>query len=240
MAINKVFKSFKEAVADVPAGASIMIGGFGGTGGTPQNLILALRNQGAKNLTVIGNAPFISEIIGVHMQQKYIDCNILLQNKQVSKVIASLPIYPFGPRDSLLEIQLAAGEVELEVVPQGTLALRMWAGGAGIGGVYTPTGVGTIFEQSKGKKVIDGKEYVLELPLRADYAFVRAYKADKMGNLVYRLASRSFNPVIAPAAAITIAEVDEIVEPGELAPDVIITSGIYVNRIVEIPKEKKR
>ncbi len=240
MAINKVFSSFEKAVADVPDGASIMIGGFGCPGGNPDNLIIALRQQGAKNLTIIGNSPTTAEPQGAFLGIDYTGCDILVHNKQIGRVIASFPIWSLGGDPGPLPAQIDAGEVVLEVVPQGTLAARIWAGGAGIGGFYTPTGVGTIFEEGKEKKVIDGKEYVLELPLKADYAFVRAYKADKMGNLVYRLASRSFNAVMAPAARITIAEVDEIVEPGELDPEVIITAGIYVDRIVAIPKEDKK
>ena len=240
MALNKVVHTFAEAVADIPDGASIMFGGFGCPGGNPDNLILALRHRGAKNLTIIGNSPFTAEAQGAFLGIKYIGGDILLEEQQVSKVIASFPIWTLGGDPGPLPAQIEAGEVELEVVPQGTLVARMWAGGAGIGGFYTPTGAGTIFEEGKEKRVIDGKEYILELALKADYAFVRAHKADKMGNLVYRLASRSFNAEVAPAAKITIAEVDEIVEPGELAPDVITTSGIYVDRIVQIPKEGRK
>lgn len=233
---DKIKLTFEEAVKDIPNGASIMSDGFGGPGGCAQNLILALRNQGAKNLTIIGNSPVLSSF-RPDMKGRYIDCNVLLENGQVRKVIASFPILTIvAHRRSLLEEKVMSGEVELEVIPQGTFALRIWMAGAGVGGAFIPVGVGTVFERGKEKKVINGKEHLLELPLEADYAFVRASKADTMGNLVYRLTSRSFNPVMATAAKTTIAEVDEIVEPGELPPEVIITSGIYVDRIVKIPR----
>ena len=186
------------------------------------NLIQALKEQGAKNLTTIGNgcpAP-------------------LVENHHVRKAIAAFPVPASLSRRGMtpLEQQLNEGRIELEITPQGTLAERIRAGGAGIGGFYTPTGVGTIIDKGKEKKVIDGKEHILELALKADYAFIKAYKADKMGNLVYRMASRNFNIPMATAAKVTIVEVDELLEIGELDPEIIVTPGIYVHRIVKVPR----
>jgi len=249
--MKKAYKNFDDAVADIPDGASIMVGGFGGPGGCPQNLIKALDRQGAKGLTVIGCAPTISGGITSKLQVSYIDTALLIEHKRVKKLIASFPFYAIVTRKNITEEAYLNGEFELEVVPQGTLIERIRAGGAGIGGFYTPTGVGTLAENhiggyfkagvlpimgQKEKRVIDGKEYLLELPLTADYAFIWAYRADKLGNLVYRKACRSFSPVVATAARITIAEVEKIVEPGELDPDHIHTPSLYVNRIVEIEK----
>jgi 3-oxoacid CoA-transferase A subunit len=232
---NKIFNSFEEAVADISDGASIMIGGFGGKGSTPQNLILALSKRQVKFLTIIGNSPFISEYLGSVMKSPYIDCNLLLINHQVRKVIASFPIWTLGEGRKSLLVQMAmAGEVEVEIVPQGTLAERIRAGGGGIAGFYTPTGAGTALAKGKETKMFEGREYVLERGLTADYGFIRAHKADTMGNLVYRGTSRTFNAVMAPAANITIAEVNQIVKAGELDAETIITPGIYVDRIVKI------
>lgn len=249
--MNKVYKNFDEAVADIPDGASIMIGGFGGPGGCPQNLIKALDRQGAKDLTIIGCAPAISGLITSKLQVSYVDAALLIEHRRVKKLIASFPFYAIVTRKSVTEEAYLRGDFELEVVPQGTMIERIRAGGAGIGGFYTPTGVGTLAENHIGgyykagvlpilgpkeKKVIDGKEYLLEIPLKADYAFIWAYRADKFGNLLYRKACRSFSPVVATAAKITIAEVEKIVEPGELDPDHIHTQSLYVHRIVEIGK----
>lgn len=242
MPINKVLGSFEEAVADVPNGASIMVGGFGGAGGMPQNLLLALSQRDVKDLTIIGNAPFFGEVMGPYMKRPYIDCNILLPKKQVKKAIVSfltfsiVPEYLRGRR--LLEEMATAGELEIEMVPQGTLAQRIVCGGSGLGGFYTPVGVGTLLAKGKETKVIDGKEYLLELPLKADYSFGRAHKADPMGNLIYKGTSRGFNPIMATAAKVTIAEVDKIVDIGELNPEHIVTPGIYVKRVVEIVKKE--
>jgi len=240
MGINKVKKSYEEAVDDIFDGATIMIGGFGGSGGLPGGLIWALRNKGAKNLTIIGNfmgapEPIRKQRIPPH---GYVDCGILFENKQVKKAIGAFPVttaisFPVSP----FEEQYVAGEVELEIMPQGTLAERIRAGGAGIGGFYTPTGVGTDFEKGKGKKIIDGKEYILELALKADFALIRAYKADPWGNLIYRETSRTFNPVMATAAKTTIVEVEEIVQVGELNPEAVVTPGIYVDRVVLTPED---
>ena len=226
MPINKVFLSFQEAVADVHDGATIMFGGFIGKPGSPTNLIIALRDKGVKNLTVVSN------------RCGGMDLDILFEARQVRKAIASAPVpgsrIPLSP----IEKQYLAGEVELEVVPQGTMVERMRAGGAGIGGFYTHTGVGTLVAEGKEEKTIDGKKYILELPLKADFAFIRARKADKMGNLTYWRAQRNFNPIMAIAAKVTVAEVDEIVEIGELNPEGIVTPAIYVDRIVKIQERK--
>jgi len=222
--INKVFLSFQEAVADVGDGATIMFGGFVGKPGAPTNLIIALRDQGVKNLTVVSN------------RCGGMDLDILFEARQVRKAIASAPVpgsrIPLSP----IEKQYLAGEIELEVVPQGTMVERMRAGGAGIGGFYTSTGVGTLIAEGKEEKTIDGKKYILELPLKADFAFIRAHKADKMGNLTYWRSQRNFNPIMAIAAKVTIAEVDEIVEVGELDPESIVTPAVYVDRIVKIQR----
>jgi 3-oxoacid CoA-transferase A subunit len=227
--INKVFETFEEAVKDVPDGAVIMIGNFAGPGGTPFYLIQALRRQGAKNLTIVANTAG-----GIGLTLDYDDHRILFENKQVRKVIASFPFSTSASRPSVAEKQILAGEVELEIVPQGTLSERIRAGGAGIPAFYTPTGAGTVIEKGKEVKVFDGRPCLMERALKADYAFVRAFKADVMGNLVYRGTQRQFNPIMAIAARTTIAEVDRIVDTGELDPDAIVTPGIYVKRIVKV------
>ena len=231
MAINKVVSSFKEAIADVQDGATIMIAEFTARG-IAKNLILALRDKGTKNLTVICNNPSG----GWHNP---IDVPILIEAGQVKKVIACWVVLGSPAKVSAVEKRYMAGEIEIELVPQGTLVERIRAAGAGIGGFYTPTGVGTAAEEGKEKRFIDGREMLLELPLHADFAFIKAHKADKMGNLVYRKSARNYNPVMATAANITIAEVDEIVEIGELDPEVIVTPGICVDRIVQAPKEAR-
>jgi 3-oxoadipate CoA-transferase alpha subunit len=237
MADDKVYPSFEAAVADIPDGATIMVGGFGGTAGIPQNLIVALRNQGARDLTIIHNtAGFGLSGIGYAAPKgvRYNDHAILIANKQVTKVIAAYPFPPYPTQTSPFKEQYQAGNIELEIVPQGTLAERIRAGGSGIGAFYTRTGVGTSVAHGKEKRVIDGEDYILEQALKADYALIRAHKADTIGNLVYRGTARTFNPVMATAATITIVEVDDIVEVGALDPEHIITPFVYVNRIVQI------
>lgn len=231
--INKVYDSFDEAVADVPDGAVIMMGNFAGPGGFPLNLCRAIHNKGIKNLTIIANTAG-----GTGLTLEFDDHKILFEARQVKKVIATFPFSTSPSRPTACEKQILAGEVELEIVPQGTLVERIRAAGYGIGAFYTPTGVGTVVEKGKEKRIIDGKEMLLEYALKADYAFVRAYKADKSGNLIYRGTARQFNPVMATAARVTIAEVDEIVEIGELNPEAIVTSGIFVQRIVKITRDE--
>jgi 3-oxoadipate CoA-transferase alpha subunit len=216
-------------VRDVPDGAVIMIGNFAGPGGTPFYLIQALRKQGATNLTIIANTAG-----GIGLTLDYDDHRILFENRQVKKVIASFPFSTSASRPSAAEKQILSGEVELEILPQGTLAERIRAGGAGIPAFYTPTGVSTVIEKGKEVRVFDGRPCLLERALKADYAFVRAFKADSMGNLVYRGTQRQFNPVMATAARTTIAEVDEIVEAGALDPESVVTPGLFVSRIVKV------
>lgn len=231
-----IFNSFNEVVADIPNGSKIMIHSFAGPAGIAQNLIHALIRKGARNLTII-SCNFAPGFVGGRLMPELITPMRLIENNQVRKVITSvvslsriIPNY-----EDPLEEAVKQGKIRVELVGQGTLAERIRAGGAGIGGFYTPVGVGTIVESGKEKKVIDGKEYLLELPLKGDFAFVKAHKSDKLGNLTYRGTSRSYNPLIATAANVTIAEVDEIVEAGDLDPECIITPGIYVDRLVKIP-----
>lgn len=235
---NKIFTSFDDAVADIPDGATIMVHYFIGPAGVPQNLILALRNRGVKNLTIISSCAGASA--GTRIKPGYkpvVSPNSLIENGQVKKGIFSWAVSVDPEEPSAAEDAFRRGEIEIEPVPQGILAERIRAGAAGLGGFYSPVGIGTIIEKGKEKKVIDGKEYILELPLSADYAFIRAQKADKFGNLIYRGGARSFNPLMAMAATVSITEVDEIVEPGELAPEIIVTPHVFIDRIVKIPPE---
>lgn len=231
--MNKVVPSFAQAVADVPNGAVIMIGGFGGPGGMPQHLIVALRGQGARDLTIISNTAGVPGLGIPTGEAPGVTHNILVENGQVKKVIVSFSVPTSASRTNAFELAYREGKVELELVPQGTLAERIRAGGAGIPAFYTPTGAGTPIAEGKETRIFDGREYLLEHALKADFAFIRAHRADKLGNLVYRGTSRNFNAVMAASARVTIAEVDDIVEPGGLDSDVIATPGIYVKRIVK-------
>ena len=240
--INKVFNTYREAVADIPDGASIMVGGFGHAADKPQNLIAALKEQGAKNLTLIMNGAGVSGRLGIGSLGgiPFIDEEILIENRQVKKAICSVPASLIMSKPCAFEKQYLAGEVELEYVPQGTLAERIRAGGAGLGAFYTPTGVGTLIEQGKEKRTIDGKEMLLEFALRADYALIRAHSADTMGNLIYRGIMRSFNAIMAMAAKVTVVEVETIVEAGALDSESIVTPGIFIDRIVTMTGEGLR
>lgn len=229
MAVNKILKTFDEAVADIPDGATILIGNFAGPGGTPYYLIQALRNQGAKNLTIVANTAG-----GIGLTLDYDDHRILFENKQVRKVIASFPFSASASKPSAAEKQILAKEVELELVPQGTLAERIRCGAAGIPAFYTPTGYGTVIAEGKEIREFDGKYCVMERAIKADYALVRAYKADVKGNLVFRGTMRQFNPIMAMNARITIAEVDDIVEAGGIDPEAVVVPGIFVKRIVKV------
>jgi len=220
---RKLFLSAQEAVADIPDGATIMIGGFSHSG-IPRSLLTALRDQGAKELTIILNGSGT---------ERFIDGNFLVRGGQVKRVLCSL-VQP----GTAMEKAEKAGQIQVDLIPQGTLVERIRAGGCGIGGFYTPTGVGTEIEIGKEKRNIGGREYVLEFPLRADYALVHAYKADTFGNLVYRGIMGSFNAIMAMAAEVTIAEVGDIVEPGELDPNTVGTPQIFVDRIVKAPPER--
>ena len=238
MPINKIVSSFDEAVADIPDGATIMIGGFGTVASCPTCLMEALARKGIKNLTTVSNTTGFGSDVWKLLGYKFSeDMDILVRNGQIKKSIVAAPVSTIY--QNTFEKLLRAGKVEVEMVPQGTLAERIRATRAGLGGVYVPTGVGTVVEQGKEKKVIDGRTYLLELPIKADFALIKAHKADRWGNLVYRRTSRTFNATMAGAARVTVAEVDEIVELGELDPEVIVTPGIYVDRVVVRPKEIK-
>ncbi len=236
---NKVYPDGLAAVRDIPDGASVNMDGFAGPGGMSHYLMVALRDHGAKNLTVIINTAGIARVVdfGSPPGRISIDHSILVENRQVKKAIASYPVSPRASRPSAFELAFQRGEVELEVLPQGTLAERLRAGGAGVAAFYTPTGVGTLLAEGKELRVIDGKEYVLETSIKADFCLIRAHKADTLGNLVYKGTSRNFNASMAPAATVTVVEVDEIVEPGGLNPKEIVTPGIFVQRIVQRPAE---
>ena len=235
MTTSKRYPTCREAVADIPDGATVMIGGFGSFGGLPTHLIVSLGEQGAKNLTVIANMGGVGFELSKRIKPEgYPDAGVLFEHGQVKKFIGSVPALGGMPPTSPLELAYNAGTLELETVPQGTLAERIRCGGGGLGGFYTRVGAGTVVAEGKETKVIDGKEYILELPLTADFALIKASKADALGNLVYRGTARCLNPVMAAAARVTIVEVDEIVPAGELDPETVVTPHVYVNRIVEV------
>ena len=235
MPINKIVDSFDKAVADIEDGATIMIGGFGIVAGAPSLLLEALGRKGSKDLTMISNVTGFGKAVWSQLGFKFAeDPDILVRNGQIKKAIATAPVSTIYQNN--FERLLRAGKVELETVSQGTLAERIRMAKAGIGGMYVSVGVGTVVEEGKETKIIDGKKYILELPLKADFALIKAYKADRWGNLVYRRTSRTFNAVMAGAATVTIAEVEEIVELGELDADAIHTPGIYVDRVVVRPQ----
>ncbi|MDM8001088.1 MAG: 3-oxoacid CoA-transferase subunit A [Dehalococcoidia bacterium] len=238
MPINKIMASFDEAVADIPDGATIMIGGFGTVASTPTCLLEALARKGVKNITTVSNTTGFGSDVWKLLGFKFAeDMDILVRNGQVKKAIVAAPVSTIY--QNTFEKLLRAGKVEVDMVPQGTLAERIRAAKAGLGGVYVPTGVGTIVEKGKEKKVINGKTYLLELPIHADFALIKAHKGDRWGNLVYRRTSRTFNATMAGAAKVTIAEVDEVVELGDLDPEAIVTPGIYVDRVIPRPKDYK-
>jgi len=221
--LNKVVRDAREAIADVHDGATIMLGGFG-LCGIPENLITALRDKGAKNLTIISNNA------GVDGR----GAGLLLEARQIRKIIAT-----YVGENKLFEELALAGNLEVELVPQGTFSERMRAGGAGIAGFYTPTGFGTLVAEGKETREFNGRMYVLERGLTADFAFVKAWKGDKWGNLIYRKTARNFNPVMATAARVTIAEVEQIVEVGQLEPEGVHTPALYVQRILQGPHYEK-
>jgi len=222
--MNKVLATADQAVALVPDEATIMMGGFG-LCGIPENLIAALRRHGASQLTIISNNAGVDGF-GI---------SVLLENRQVRKMIST-----YVGENREFERQFLSGELEVDLVPQGTFAERIRAGGAGIGGFFTPTGYGTIVAEGKETREINGRAYVLEMPLLADFAFVKAWKGDRMGNLIYRRTARNFNPMMATAAKVTIAEVEELVEPGTLDPEAIVTPGIFVTHILKGERYEKR
>jgi 3-oxoacid CoA-transferase subunit A len=222
--MNKVLASAADAVAPIPDGATIMMGGFG-LCGIPEMLIAALHARGTKNLTVISNNAGVDDF-GI---------GILLRARQVNRMIST-----YVGENKEFERQFLTGELDVELVPQGTFAERIRAGGAGIGGFFTPTGYGTLVAEGKETRTIGGAAYVLEQPLHADFAFVKAWKGDRLGNLVYRRTARNFNPVMATAATVTIAEVEQLLEPGEIDPDHVVTPGIFVRYILQGEKYEKR
>jgi 3-oxoacid CoA-transferase subunit A len=221
--MNKLVESADAAVADIPDGAIIMVGGFG-LCGNPENLIRALHRRGVKDLTIVSNNCGTTDL----------GLGILLQSRQIRKILAS-----YVGENKEFERQYLSGELDVELVPQGTLAERIRAGGAGIGGFYTATGVGTKVAEGKETRILSGREYLLELPLRADFALVHAWKADTWGNLVHRKTARNFHPMMASAARITIAEAEQVVPAGELEPDQVHTPGIYVKRLVRGERYEK-
>ena len=218
--IDKTVATPAAAVADIPDGATVMIGGFG-TAGMPSQLIDALIDQGARDLTIVNNNAGNGEV----------GLAALLKKKRVRKIICSFPrqtdSYVF---DSLYH----AGEIELELVPQGNLAERIRAAGAGIGAFFTPTAYGTPLAEGKETRIIDGRGYVLEYPISADFALIKAQKGDRWGNLVYRKTARNFGPIMASAAKCTVVQVREIVELGAIDPEVMVTPGIFVQRVVGV------
>lgn len=220
--INKIVPSLAAAVSDIPDGATVMIGGFG-PAGMPAELIDALIAQGAKDLTIVNNNAGNGQS-GVAA---------LLKARRVRKILCS---FPRQVDSYVFDALYRAGEIELELVPQGNLAERIRAGGAGIGAFFTPTGYGTLLAEGKETRMIDGRGYVLEFPIRADYALIKAEQADRFGNLVFRKTARNFGPVMATAAKCTVAQVSRVVDLGELDPESVVTPGIYVKRIVHVPR----
>lgn len=218
--LAEVFETPDAAVADVPNGASVLVGGFV-SAGTPSNLIRALTRTGQTNLTAIANNIGLGDLL-----------DELCEQRQLAKVIATFAIRASGSRRSRFETQYHNGEVELELVPQGTLIERIRAGGAGLGGVLTQTGLGTMIAEGKQTVEIDGQTWLLERPLRADVALLKAWRGDRHGNLQFQLAGRNFNPVMATAADLVIAEVEQLVEPGEIDPADVHVPAVYVDRIV--------
>jgi len=222
--MNKVLPGADEAVALIHDGASILMGGFG-LSGIPENLVEALHTRGTRNLTIVSNNAGVDGF-GIGK---------LLLARQVKKMIAT-----YVGENKEFERQYLAGELEVDLVPQGTFAERIRAGGAGIGGFFTPTGYGTLAADGKETRVIDGRPYVFEQPLTADFAFVRAWKGDRLGNLVYRRTARNFNPVMATAGRVTIAEVEHLVEPGAIDPDHVVTPGIFVKHVLVGARYERR
>ena len=218
--IDKVFASPAAALADVFDGATVLIGGFGNSG-VPFALIDALIAQGAKDLTI------------VHNNAGYAEGGIaaLLAGGQVRKIICS---YPRQPDSNVFDTLYRSGKLELELVPQGNMAARIQAAGEGLGAIFTPTGYGTQLAEGKETREIDGRHYVLEHPIRADFALIRADRGDRWGNLVYRKAARNFNPIMAMAAKVSVVQVREVVQVGALDPEVVVTPGIFVKRVVEV------
>lgn len=222
--MGKVFNDAKSALEGIKDGMTIVLGGFG-LCGIPENSIMALRDSGVKNLTCVSNNAGVDDF----------GLGLLLHTRQIKKMISS-----YVGENATFEKQFMSGELEVELCPQGTLAERIRAGGAGIAGFYTPTGVGTLVAEGKEIKKFDGRDYVLERGIVGDFAFVKAWKGDKFGNLIFRKTARNFNPMAATAGKITVAEVEELVEVGNLDPDQIHTPGVFVNRIFQGRDYQKR
>lgn len=221
--MKQILISFQEAVSRIPDGATLMVGGFGLVG-IPEQLLVALADRGTRNLTVISNNCGVDDW----------GLGLLLRNKQITRIIAS-----YVGENKEFERQVLSGEIEAELVPQGTLAERIRAGGAGIPAFYTPAGVGTPLADGRETRVFGGKEYILEHALTADFSLVRAARADRMGNLIYNKTACNFNPMMATAGKVTIAEVEQLSEKGDLDPESIDTPGIYVQQII-VGKQEKR
>ena len=221
--INKIVPSLAQAVADVPDGATVMIGGFG-TAGLPNELTEALIAQGARDLVVVNNNAGNGET----------GLAALIKARRVRKIICS---FPRQVDSHHFDAQYRAGALELELVPQGNLAERIRAAGAGIGAFFTPTGFGTPLAEGKETRVIDGRPYVLEYPIHADFAFIKAERGDRWGNLTYRKTARNFGPIMAMAAKVTVATVHEVVELGTLDPEAVVTPGLFVQRVVPIARQ---
>lgn len=224
--IDKAMASVREAVADMSDGASVMIGGFG-TAGMPDELIEALIDRGVGDLTIINNNAGNGET-GVAA---------LIKAGRVRKIICS---FPRQSDSHHFDARYRAGEIELELVPQGNLAARIQAAGAGLGAIFTPTGFGTLLAEGKETRRIDGRDYVLEYPIHADFALIKAHRADRWGNLVYRKTARNFGPIMAMAARTAIVQVDEIVPLGSLDPETVVTPGIFVQRVVALGSSAAR
>jgi len=222
--MNKVVASAAEAIADIPSGATLHVGGFG-LCGIPERLIAALREAGTTDLTVVSNNAGVDDF----------GLGLLLQTRQIRKMISTY----VGENDTFEE-QFLDGSLEVDLVPQGTFAERIRAAGAGIPAFYTPTGVGTVVADGKEARIFDGREFVMERALHADFALIKAWKADDAGNLVYRKTARNFNPMMATAATVTIAEVEELVPAGEIDPDQVHTPGIFVQRVLRGDGYEKR
>jgi 3-oxoadipate CoA-transferase alpha subunit len=222
--ISKIFDSARQALADVPDGATIMVGGFG-LAGQPTELIDALLDQGAKDLVIVNNNAGNGDT----------GLAALLAAGRVRKIVCS---FPRQADSHVFDALYRAGKIELELVPQGNLAERIRAAGAGIGGFYTPTGAGTPLAEGKEQRKINGRDYILEYPLHADYALIKALRADRWGNLVYRKTARNFGPIMATASRIAVAQVHDVVELGALDPEAIVTPGLFVQRVVALGASK--
>jgi 3-oxoacid CoA-transferase A subunit len=222
--LDKRIPSADAAIANLSDGATILMGGFG-LCGIPENLIAAVRRKGTKDLTIVSNNAGIDDF-GI---------GLLLQNRQVKKMVST-----YVGENKLFEQLVLSGELQVELNPQGTLAERLRAGGAGIPAFYTPTGVGTMVAEGKETREFDGRKYVLERAIRGNFAFIKAWKGDRWGNLIYRKTARNFNPMMATAADFVIAEVEELLDLGQLPPDQVHTPGIYINAIFQGPSYEKR